>query len=103
VTWRRLDQRRCQATEDGASRTRTGDLLGAMVRRAPRLVRASAGRSDLTGALRTREVLRLLGFRRNGAKGTRTPDLLGAIQALSQLSYSPVYTRTRAALGEQPV
>ena len=26
----------------------------------------------------------------NGAEGTRTPDLLGAIQALSQLSYSPV-------------
>jgi hypothetical protein len=25
-----------------------------------------------------------------GARGTRTPDLLGAIQALSQLSYSPV-------------
>ncbi len=28
-------------------------------------------------------------FRANGARGTRTPDLLGAIQALSQLSYSP--------------
>src|SRR5690606_19424521 len=27
---------------------------------------------------------------RHGAEGTRTPDLLGAIQALSQLSYSPV-------------
>jgi putative transposase len=26
---------------------------------------------------------------KNGARGTRTPDLLGAIQALSQLSYSP--------------
>ena len=26
----------------------------------------------------------------DGARGTRTPDLLGAIQALSQLSYSPV-------------
>src|SRR3954463_1068480 len=26
---------------------------------------------------------------RSGARGTRTPDLLGAIQALSQLSYSP--------------
>jgi hypothetical protein len=25
----------------------------------------------------------------DGARGTRTPDLLGAIQALSQLSYSP--------------
>ena len=29
------------------------------------------------------------GFRSDGARGTRTPDLLGAIQALSQLSYSP--------------
>ena len=26
----------------------------------------------------------------DGARGTRTPDLLGAIQALSQLSYSPM-------------
>ena len=29
----------------------------------------------------------------DGARGTRTPDLLGAIQALSQLSYSPVRPR----------
>ena len=29
------------------------------------------------------------GSRADGARGTRTPDLLGAIQALSQLSYSP--------------
>jgi hypothetical protein len=29
------------------------------------------------------------GFRGDGARGTRTPDLLGAIQALSHLSYSP--------------
>ena len=29
----------------------------------------------------------------NGAEGARTPDLLGAIQALSQLSYSPDGTR----------
>ncbi len=27
----------------------------------------------------------------DGARGTRTPDLLGAIQALSQLSYSPLH------------
>ena len=33
-----------------------------------------------------------------GARGTRTPDLLGAIQALSQLSYSP----GRAVAGIQP-
>src|ERR1700755_772602 len=29
------------------------------------------------------------GLHPSGARGTRTPDLLGAIQALSQLSYSP--------------
>jgi hypothetical protein len=29
------------------------------------------------------------GFLRDGARRTRTADLLGAIQALSQLSYSP--------------
>jgi hypothetical protein len=41
------------------------------------------------------------GDARYGARGTRTPDLLGAIQALSQLSYSPeertVYPRVGAA------
>ena len=30
----------------------------------------------------------------SGAKGIRTPDLLGAIQALSQLSYSPAEAET---------
>jgi hypothetical protein len=38
---------------------------------------------------RSRETASLQGIFRNGARGTRTPDLLGAIQALSQLSYSP--------------
>jgi hypothetical protein len=28
-----------------------------------------------------------------GAKGSRTPDLLNAIQALSQLSYGPIWRR----------
>jgi hypothetical protein len=37
----------------------------------------------------------LQGFYANGARGTRTPDLLGAIQALSQLSYSPTLIPTR--------
>src|SRR5207247_8551181 len=32
--------------------------------------------------------------RESGAEGARTPDLLGAIQALSQLSYSPARTAT---------
>jgi hypothetical protein len=31
-----------------------------------------------------------------GARGTRTPDLLGAIQALSQLSYSPTHRKARS-------
>ena len=30
----------------------------------------------------------------NGAEGNRTPDLLNAIQALSQLSYGPVTITT---------
>jgi hypothetical protein len=43
------------------------------------------------------------GLPRGGARGTRTPGLLGAIQALSQLSYSPeeptVYPRIHASRG----
>jgi hypothetical protein len=39
--------------------------------------------------LGTPEAPQLQGFCADGARGTRTPDLLGAIQALSQLSYSP--------------
>jgi hypothetical protein len=34
----------------------------------------------------------------DGARGTRTPDLLGAIQALSQLSYSPAGASLAVAL-----
>jgi hypothetical protein len=33
--------------------------------------------------------------RTGGAEGNRTPDLLNAIQALSQLSYGPVHRRRR--------
>ena len=33
----------------------------------------------------------------DGARGTRTPDLLGAIQALSQLSYSPAEAKCSEA------
>ena len=35
-----------------------------------------------------------IGVLSDGARGTRTPDLLGAIQALSQLSYSPEEPRS---------
>ena len=41
----------------------------------------------------------LRGIRADGARGTRTPDLLGAIQALSQLSYSP---ERAAGIGRPP-
>ena len=41
------------------------------------------------GAVLERESPACAGLSRGGARGTRTPDLLGAIQALSQLSYSP--------------
>jgi hypothetical protein len=41
---------------------------------------------------------RLRGFY-DGASETRTRDLLGAIQALSQLSYSPGRRRSRADSG----
>jgi hypothetical protein len=37
---------------------------------------------------------------RDGASRTRTGDLLGAIQALSQLSYSPCVTRALGARTE---
>ena len=39
--------------------------------------------------------------RRHGAEGNRTPDLLNAIQALSQLSYGPLYTTQEAALARR--
>jgi hypothetical protein len=41
-------------------------------------------------------------FPGDGARGTRTPDLLGAIQALSQLSYSPEGQRAIVASGASP-
>ncbi len=38
-----------------------------------------------------------------GATGIRTPDLLHAMQALYQLSYSPSAAATRTADGASPV
>src|ERR1700683_4639642 len=38
-----------------------------------------------------------LSYETGGARGSRTPDLLNAIQALSQLSYGPVGCRMSAA------
>jgi hypothetical protein len=56
-----------------------------------RSVDASQERAFSSGRplLLTTEALRVQGFSLDGARGTRTPDLLGAIQALFQLSYSP--------------
>lgn len=44
-----------------------------------------------------RMVRELITYEKNGgAKGSRTPDLLNAIQALSQLSYGPTPRPSRA-------
>ena len=37
-----------------------------------------------------------------GAKGSRTPDLLNAIQALSQLSYGPILRTRVSGLDPRP-
>ncbi len=37
----------------------------------------------------------------DGAEGNRTPDLLNAIQALSQLSYGPEHTRVAPPRGAE--
>ena len=44
--------------------------------------------------------LRVMKRRIGGAKGGRTPDLLNAIQALSQLSYGPTGGPRRPSLGD---
>ena len=41
----------------------------------------------------------LQAIQKNGAEGTRTPDLLHAMQALSQLSYSPYGNVSRSVQG----
>ena len=38
-----------------------------------------------------------------GAEGTRTPDLLNAIQALSQLSYNPKSNQTRVFIAHKNI
>ena len=54
------------------------------------MARAPEARSPaIQASPQTTEASRVQGFSLHGARGTRTPDLLGAIQALSQLSYSP--------------
>ncbi len=48
------------------------------------------------------KIARLQGHLLSGASRTRTGDLLGAIQALSQLSYSPGHARAAVAGGTGP-
>ena len=43
-----------------------------------------------------------IGIRGDGGEGNRTPDLLNAIQALSQLSYAPGDGRLRCEQGFRP-
>jgi hypothetical protein len=47
-------------------------------------------------------LLSLINYQFGGAEGSRTPDLLNAIQALSQLSYSPE-TRRAANIAQKRV
>ena len=86
------------ARNECAQQARAPQLANRLGRKPPRavdIVRDGAGDmlGDLagTGAKRhhTSELIRVPGLISDGARGTRTPDLLGAIQALSQLSYSP--------------
>src|SRR5262245_56238601 len=49
------------------------------------------------GSLRSLRPRVLLG----GARGSRTPDLVNAIHALSQLSYGPNFANPFAALGKR--
>jgi hypothetical protein len=84
------------------------DVLGRLARSGPWLRRRdSEPRTDEKFQPRSQKVARpahplraenrtAMRFPGDGARGTRTPDLLGAIQALSQLSYSPVGRRQQA-------
>jgi hypothetical protein len=63
--------------------------------------RPIAGGTSTTSTAKRRQSCRDISLRcpdtaHDGARGTRTPDLLGAIQALSQLSYSPVRAQSSA-------
>jgi hypothetical protein len=75
------------------------DEIEAAVRGAPPVARAPtqlAPRGPLNGVRKGPSGTR----HKNGARGTRTPDLLGAIQALSQLSYSPLRAPVGGARSE---
>src|SRR5947208_6590238 len=70
-------------------RSDVGSKGGEFLRQLVLIPRAttSGGRRDVYDVSRHR--LRCLDTSHSGAGGIRTPDLLSAIQALSQLSYSP--------------
>ena len=62
-------------------------------------VHAMTGRQRLPAQLDEASYCRGFGkFRSDGGEGNRTPDLLNAIQALSQLSYAPGLFSTTARL-----
>ena len=71
--------------------TATGHTLGPALRGGADRVRAERRTIDFAGASLS------LRQRPNGASRTRTDDLLGAIQALFQLSYSPALRRLAPA------
>ena len=58
-----------------------------------------AGSGYATGNRMLRSRPTLLG---HGGEGNRTPDLLNAIQALSQLSYAPARTRAKTRVRQEP-
>ena len=86
------------------SRRAQGSVLGQRDQRAPARPRARSTRRGLKASHSDRCEKRCgcaasAGTSQSGARGTRTPDLLGAIQALSQLSYSPRARRGAARGG----
>ncbi len=82
-------------TVSGAEGTRTPDLLNAIqtlsqLSHSPELRKTPSTDSNTsTGGSQTVLIARSPFHTRDGAEGTRTPDLISAIDALSQLSYSP--------------
>ena len=66
------------------SRYDTAEIAAREQQRSERAFESETDGDDIGGEVD--EAADVLG---DGARGTRTPDLLGAIQALFQLSYSP--------------
>ena len=98
----RLEQRRADALESEAiARFRPTNVMRAVVDDAGRRVQARARLEDaLLRVERDERIGRARGravAAGGGARGTRTPDPLHAMQVLSQLSYGPGADGTSAA------